>query len=175
MSALQSYGPKEVLAALNAKGDAESSKLASALRRHAHVLEPLDSGTSMAATLVTRVIAGDALSAMRDGLTALVRGLGIPCRYVSGYQSLENWGVHYLVSMQPIPDLDSLLVLLRPIHHGPSRTYNPAFVNFYARQLRDTLSLPIPFAAAEGSYERYCGDASVPGKGEVLIWRPHCR
>jgi WD40 repeat protein len=74
VSALQSYGPEEVLAALGAKGDAESAKLAAALRRHAHVLAPLDSETSMAATLVTRLVAGDALSAMRTGLTALIRG-----------------------------------------------------------------------------------------------------
>ena len=74
VSALQSYGPEEVLAALGAKGDAESAKLAAALRRHAHVLEPLDSGTSMAATLMTRLVAGDALSAMRNGLTAAIHG-----------------------------------------------------------------------------------------------------
>lgn len=72
--ALQSYGPEEVLAALSAKGDPASAQLASALRRHAHVLAPLDSETSMAATLVTRLVEGDALSDMKDGLTAMIRG-----------------------------------------------------------------------------------------------------
>ena len=74
VSMLQSYGPEEVLAALVAKGDSESAQLASALRRHAHVLAPLDSETSMAATLVTRLVEGDALSDMKDGLTAMIRG-----------------------------------------------------------------------------------------------------
>ena len=52
-------------------------------------------------------------------------------------------------------------------------TYNPVLVYFYARQLQETLGFTIPFAAAEGNYERYCGDTSVPGKGEILIWRQH--
>ena len=52
-------------------------------------------------------------------------------------------------------------------------TYNPVFVNFYARQLQKTLGLTIPYETTAGSYERYCGDTSVPGKGEILVWRPH--
>jgi formylmethanofuran dehydrogenase subunit C len=50
--------------------------------------------------------------------------------------------------------------------------YNPAFVNFYARELQEKLDVTIPFDPKAGSYERYCGDTSVPGKGEILIWRP---
>ncbi|HUE14342.1 MAG TPA: formylmethanofuran dehydrogenase subunit C [Planctomycetaceae bacterium] len=52
-------------------------------------------------------------------------------------------------------------------------TYNPVFVNFYAGQLQRTLGLTIPYESTAGSYERYCGDTSVPGKGEILVWRPH--
>jgi formylmethanofuran dehydrogenase subunit C len=52
-------------------------------------------------------------------------------------------------------------------------TYNPVFVNFYAGQLQKTLGLTIPYETTAGSYERYCGDTSVPGKGEILVWRPH--
>ena len=39
-------------------------------------------------------------------------------------------------------------------------------------ELDKMLGLKIPFAPAEGRYERYCGDTSVPGKGEILVWRP---
>ena len=52
-----------------------------------------------------------------------------------------------------------------------SGTYNPTFVNIYARHLQD-FGITIPFGAEAGSYERYSGDKSVPGKGEILIWKP---
>ena len=51
-------------------------------------------------------------------------------------------------------------------------TYNPEFVRVYARHLEKTLGLTIPYDATAGCYERYCGDTSVPGKGEILVWRP---
>ncbi len=51
--------------------------------------------------------------------------------------------------------------------------YNPLFVSFYARELESFLGLNIPHQPVDGSYERYCGDTSVPGKGEILIWRPN--
>lgn len=52
-----------------------------------------------------------------------------------------------------------------------SGTLNPTFINVYARQLQ-TLEIPLPYAAAAGSYRRYSGDKSVPGKGEILVWQP---
>ena len=52
-------------------------------------------------------------------------------------------------------------------------TYIPEFVRVYARHLQKELGLSIPYDAAAGGYARYCGDTSVPGKGEILIWRPH--
>jgi hypothetical protein len=51
-------------------------------------------------------------------------------------------------------------------------TCNPDFVRLYARHLNETLALAIPYEPAAGTYERYCGDTSVPGKGEILVWRP---
>jgi formylmethanofuran dehydrogenase subunit C len=51
-------------------------------------------------------------------------------------------------------------------------TYNPEFVRVYARHLEKTLGLTIPYDVTAGCYERYCGDTSVPGKGEILVWRP---
>lgn len=52
-------------------------------------------------------------------------------------------------------------------------TYNPEFVRVYARHLQRALGLTIPYESTEGGYERYCGDTSVPGKGEILVWHPH--
>ncbi|HEY2251114.1 MAG TPA: formylmethanofuran dehydrogenase subunit C [Planctomycetaceae bacterium] len=51
-------------------------------------------------------------------------------------------------------------------------TYIPEFVRVYARHLQATLGLTIPYDPAAGGYERYCGDTCVPGKGEILVWRP---
>lgn len=50
-------------------------------------------------------------------------------------------------------------------------TYNPAFLGLYARYLR-SLDFSFPYKVQEGAYRRYTGDASVPGKGELLLWQP---
>ena len=30
----------------------------------------------------------------------------------------------------------------------------------------------VPYLPSQGSYARYAGDKSVPGKGEILVWNP---
>ncbi len=50
--------------------------------------------------------------------------------------------------------------------------YNPVFLNLYAQHL-SALSFPLPSDGRAGVYHRHIGDASVPGKGEILVWRPH--
>ena len=49
--------------------------------------------------------------------------------------------------------------------------YNPVFLNLYAKHL-EALGFSIPDEGRAGAYQRYIGDASVPGKGEILVWRP---
>jgi formylmethanofuran dehydrogenase subunit C len=49
--------------------------------------------------------------------------------------------------------------------------YNPVFLHLYAKHLQ-TLGFPVPYEARQGTYERYVGDAAIPGKGEILVWRP---
>lgn len=67
------------------------------------------------------------------------------------------------------------IIALRPVPLLPTfsyaATYMPAFLRVYARHLSD-LGVTIPFDEREGSYRRYTGDTSVPGKGELLIWSP---
>ena len=67
------------------------------------------------------------------------------------------------------------IVSLTPIELLPTfsfaATYNPTFLRVYARHLA-TVGLTIPFDEQDGSYRRYTGDASVPGKGEILVWTP---
>jgi formylmethanofuran dehydrogenase subunit C len=68
-----------------------------------------------------------------------------------------------IISLQPLKLLPTFPYACR---------YNPNFLRVYARHLHKTLGLTIPYESAEGNYERYCGDTSVPGKGEILVWRP---
>jgi len=63
------------------------------------------------------------------------------------------------------------IISLKPVKLLPTFsyacTYEPTFVRLYARHLA-TLDVTVPV----GSYQRYTGDTSVPGKGELLIWQP---
>jgi formylmethanofuran dehydrogenase subunit C len=49
-------------------------------------------------------------------------------------------------------------------------SHNPVFMNIYARRLRGW-GVSLPYCPRHGRYDSYSGDASVPGKGEILIWR----
>jgi formylmethanofuran dehydrogenase subunit C len=66
-----------------------------------------------------------------------------------------------IVSLKPIPLLPTF---------APACAYNPTFLGLYARHLRG-LGCIIPYEDRDGSYQRYTGDASVPGKGEILVWQ----
>ena len=67
------------------------------------------------------------------------------------------------------------IVSLAPIKLLPtfaySCSYQPAFLGLYARHLR-ALGLSIPWGAGKGAYQRYLGDTSGLGKGEILVWQP---
>lgn len=64
------------------------------------------------------------------------------------------------------------IVSLKPLQLLPtfsySCAYQPTFLRLYAKHLE---SLDVPFPV-DGAYQRYMGDNSVPGKGEILIWQP---
>jgi formylmethanofuran dehydrogenase subunit C len=64
-----------------------------------------------------------------------------------------------IVSLQRIP-------LLPTFAHACA--YQPTFLRLYARYLQ-ALGVALP---GDGTYERFTGDASVPGTGEILLWRP---
>jgi formylmethanofuran dehydrogenase subunit C len=67
------------------------------------------------------------------------------------------------------------IIALTPVRLLPtfaySCHYNPSFASLYSRHLQP-LGFTVPHAAAGGAYQRYVGDAAVPGKGELLIWQP---
>jgi len=50
-------------------------------------------------------------------------------------------------------------------------SYQPTFLRLYARHLQ-SLGFPIPNQIHDGLFQRFTGDTSVPGKGELLVWQP---
>jgi formylmethanofuran dehydrogenase subunit C len=66
------------------------------------------------------------------------------------------------------------IVALAPVRLLPTFSsacaYNPVFLRLYAKHLQ-AFGFRIPVEGKEGSYQRYTGDTSVPGKGEILVWR----
>jgi len=67
------------------------------------------------------------------------------------------------------------IVSLKPIRLLPTFasacTYNPTFLRLYARHLK-RLGVSLPHEGQDGVYQRYTGDTAVPGKGEILVWKP---
>jgi formylmethanofuran dehydrogenase subunit C len=67
------------------------------------------------------------------------------------------------------------IVSLAPISLLPTFSfacaYHPTFLRVYAKHLQP-LGYAVPCDAQQGAYERFTGDTSVPGKGEILLWRP---
>jgi formylmethanofuran dehydrogenase subunit C len=67
------------------------------------------------------------------------------------------------------------IVALTPVRLMPTFAYacryRPVFLRVYARHLQP-LGFAIPAGDQDGAYQRYTGDTSVPGKGEILVWQP---
>lgn len=65
------------------------------------------------------------------------------------------------------------IISLRPILLLPTFayacTYVPTFLRLYAWHLA-ALGFVLPVDEASGAYQRFTGDGSVPGKGEILVW-----
>ena len=66
-----------------------------------------------------------------------------------------------IISLKPIPLLPTFAYAC---------AYNPTFVRLYARHLKG-LGVSVPCDGRDGMYQRYTGDTSVPGKGEILVWQ----
>jgi formylmethanofuran dehydrogenase subunit C len=65
-----------------------------------------------------------------------------------------------IISLKAIPLLPSFLY---------SSSYAPTFIGVLARQLA-SLGVSLPFDPQAGTYQRFLGDTSVVGKGEILVW-----
>jgi formylmethanofuran dehydrogenase subunit C len=65
-----------------------------------------------------------------------------------------------IISLKQIPLLPSFLY---------SSSYAPTFMGVLARHLA-SLGVNLPFDPQTGTYQRFLGDSSVVGKGEILVW-----
>lgn len=65
-----------------------------------------------------------------------------------------------IISLKPIPLLPTFAY---------AATYSPTFFRLYARHLA-ALGVTLPHGNGDGLYQRYNGDTSVPGKGEIFVW-----
>ncbi len=67
------------------------------------------------------------------------------------------------------------IISLKPIALPPTFSfacdYSPVFLELYKRHL-EAQGFDLPTDSLSGNYQRYLGDAAVPGKGEVLVWAP---
>jgi formylmethanofuran dehydrogenase subunit C len=68
-----------------------------------------------------------------------------------------------IISLKSVPLLPSFLY---------SSSYVPTFIGVLARQMA-SLGLSLPFDPQSGAYQRFLGDTSVIGKGEMLVWSDH--
>jgi formylmethanofuran dehydrogenase subunit C len=65
-----------------------------------------------------------------------------------------------IISLKPIPLLPSFLY---------SSAYIPTFMGVFVKYL-GALGIRIPHDPHAGTYQRFVGDTSVVGKGEILVW-----
>ena len=54
-------------------------------------------------------------------------------------------------------------------------SYEPSYVRLLLTSLRRRFGFPCDPALLNGRFDRYCGDAGEPGKGEILVWTGHER
>jgi formylmethanofuran dehydrogenase subunit C len=54
-------------------------------------------------------------------------------------------------------------------------TYEPPHMRLLLTSLRRRFGFPCDPALLNGRFDRYCGDAGEPGKGEILVWTGHGR
>jgi formylmethanofuran dehydrogenase subunit C len=67
-----------------------------------------------------------------------------------------------IISLAPLPLLPTFSFAC---------SFNPTFLSLYSSYLSGS-GIAIPFRSDDGRYELYSGDTSVPGKGEILVWKP---
>jgi len=110
---------------------------------------------------------------MRRGILA-VRG---PVRDFAGLQM--KGGTIVLMSGAEIRTgawmVRGTIISMKPLRLLPTFSYaalyQPAFLRLYVKALGG-MGFAFPLESQGGAFQRYCGDGSVPGKGEILIWKP---
>jgi formylmethanofuran dehydrogenase subunit C len=67
------------------------------------------------------------------------------------------------------------IISLKPLKllptFGFACSYSPTIVRLIAKHVAP-LGISLPIDERDGAYQRYTGDSSAPGKGEILVWQP---
>jgi formylmethanofuran dehydrogenase subunit C len=122
--------------------------------------------------------AGDsAASLMRRGLVAVGGGVGA----FAGRGMIAGT----LLALGPVGDQPGLgskrgsiiagAGVRVPATYRFACTYEPPHVRLLLTSLRRRFAFPVDPGLLAGAYDRYCGDAGDPGKGEILVWTGHGR
>jgi len=67
-----------------------------------------------------------------------------------------------IVSLLPLPLLPTFAFAC---------TYSPDFLRLLGRYLAP-FGIAVPCESQDGPYDLFSGDTSIPGRGEILVWRP---
>ncbi len=109
-----------------------------------------------------------------------VIGMWVPVRNFAGLQ-MKGGTIIHLMSGAEIHLLSAwmvrrTIVASKPPHLRPQLAYACLSTSPRSCAVRESLQamgFSIPYEDQARAYERFTGDTSVPGKGEILVWRPH--
>jgi formylmethanofuran dehydrogenase subunit C len=117
-------------------------------------------------------IGGEAGALMRRGLVAVAGGVGA----YAGRGMIAGT----LLALGPLGELPgagnkrgSLIAaggVTVPASYRFACSYEPPHVRLLLTSLRQRFGFPCDPAMLAGRFDRYCGDAGEPGKGELLVW-----
>jgi formylmethanofuran dehydrogenase subunit C len=117
-------------------------------------------------------IGGSAAALMRRGLVAVVGGVGAH----AGRGMIAGT----LLALGPVGDLPgagnkrgSIVAaggVTVPASYRFACSYEPPHVRLLLTSLRRRFGFPCDPGLLAGRFDRYCGDAGEPGKGELLVW-----
>ena len=67
------------------------------------------------------------------------------------------------------------IISLQPLQMMPTFARasegTPTFLRVFSKHLQQ-YGVSLPFSESDGTYQRWSGDVSVPGKGEIFVWQP---
>jgi formylmethanofuran dehydrogenase subunit C len=163
----------------NVGDDAGQAMAGGVLRVDGHAGDRVGGGTPGAARgmtggeiVVFGSIGGSAGALMRRGLVAVAGSIG-------GYAG-RGMIAGTILGLGPVGEMPgvgskrgSIIAtggVTVPASYRYACSYEPAYVRLLLTSLRRRFGFPCDPGVLAGRFDRYCGDAGEPGKGEILVW-----